>query len=89
MNRDVQAGRDFYDAVGVALAIPPERMGVPRLVVGDSYLVGSLEIPEQFPALIEEGIPNESSVVQFLLPRRSPRRPGAQPSSPSSECAGR
>ena len=56
VNRDVQAGRDFYDAVGVALAIPPERMGVPRLVVGDSYLVGSLEIPEQFPALIEEGL---------------------------------
>jgi uncharacterized membrane protein len=56
VDRDAPAGRDFYDAVGVALAIPPERTGVPRLVVGDSYLVGSREIPEQFPGIIEEGL---------------------------------
>jgi uncharacterized membrane protein len=30
-----------------------EAGGVPFLVVGDAYLVGSLDIPEQFPGLIE------------------------------------
>jgi uncharacterized membrane protein/thiol-disulfide isomerase/thioredoxin len=31
-----------------------EQGGVPFLVVGDTYLVGSLDIPEQFPGLIEQ-----------------------------------
>ncbi len=56
VNRDIQVGRDFYDAAEEALAIPQERRGVPRLVVGDRYLVGSAEIPEQFPGMIEEGL---------------------------------
>jgi uncharacterized membrane protein len=30
-----------------------ERSGVPLLVVGNIYLIGSLDIPEQFPVLIE------------------------------------
>jgi uncharacterized membrane protein len=30
--------------------------GVPFLVVGDTYLIGSIEIPEQFPGLIEKYI---------------------------------
>ena len=30
-----------------------EQSGVPFLVVGDRYLIGSLDIPEQFPILIE------------------------------------
>lgn len=30
-----------------------ERAGVPFLVVGDTYLLGSVDIPEKFPAMIE------------------------------------
>ncbi|MBS1195597.1 MAG: Vitamin epoxide reductase [Actinobacteria bacterium] len=56
VNRDVPAGREFYDASAEALAIPQERRGVPRLVVGDTYLVGSAEIPEQFPGMIEAAL---------------------------------
>lgn len=56
VNRDIPEGREFYDASEEALAIPQERRGVPRLVVGDRYLVGSAEIPEQFPGIIEEGL---------------------------------
>lgn len=33
-----------------------ERGAVPFLVVGDTYLIGSVDIPEQFPALIEQGL---------------------------------
>jgi len=36
--------------------IPPPRTGVPRLVVGDSVLVGSLEIPQVFPNIIREAL---------------------------------
>ena len=56
VDRDIPAGREFYDAATEALAVPQERLGVPRLVVGDGYLVGSIEIPEQFPVIIEEGL---------------------------------
>jgi uncharacterized membrane protein len=45
-----------YEAHGRAVALSPDRRGVPRLVCGDSVLVGSLEIPERFPALIERGL---------------------------------
>jgi len=31
-----------------------ERDGVPFLVIGDSYLVGSIDIPKKFPGLIEQ-----------------------------------
>jgi uncharacterized membrane protein len=33
-----------------------ESGGVPFLVVGDTYLVGSLDIPEQFPGMIERAL---------------------------------
>jgi uncharacterized membrane protein/thiol-disulfide isomerase/thioredoxin len=46
-------GITLYQAAITRYQIPPERAGVPTLVVGDTVLVGSLEIPGQFPALIE------------------------------------
>ncbi len=39
-----------------ALNIPSEQRGVPFLVIGDRYLVGSEEIPAQLPGLIERGL---------------------------------
>lgn len=50
------AGKDLYDRVTEAYAIPTDRQGVPRLVCGDTVLVGSLEIPERFPRLIATGL---------------------------------
>jgi len=34
--------------------VPPERQGVPMLFIGDTVLVGSREIPEKLPGLIEQ-----------------------------------
>ena len=48
-------GNLIYRQSAEALAIPEGRQGVPRLVIGDSVLLGSFEIPEYLPALIEEG----------------------------------
>ncbi|MGQ9767312.1 MAG: vitamin K epoxide reductase family protein [Anaerolineae bacterium] len=38
--------------------VPPERQGVPALIIGDQILVGSREIPEQLPGLIEHYLAN-------------------------------
>jgi uncharacterized membrane protein len=46
-------GQALYQAAVKQFDIPPERLGVPTLVVADVVLVGSIEIPEQFPVLIE------------------------------------
>jgi uncharacterized membrane protein/thiol-disulfide isomerase/thioredoxin len=46
-------GQDLYQAAVQRFNIPPERRGVPTLIVADVVLVGSLEIPQQFPGLIE------------------------------------
>jgi uncharacterized membrane protein len=57
VNVKVSAGRDMHLAVGEALGIPEARLGsVPRLVVGDRYLIGSGDIPDEFPGIIEEGL---------------------------------
>ncbi len=37
-----------------AFHVPPERQGVPMLFIGDTVLVGSGEIPDQLPGLIEQ-----------------------------------
>jgi uncharacterized membrane protein len=50
------AGYRLYQAVVERYQIPDERQGVPTLVVGDVVLVGSSEIPERFPVLVEEGL---------------------------------
>lgn len=36
--------------------VPEQRWGVPTLVVGDTVLFGSTEIPERFPGMVEAGL---------------------------------
>jgi protein-disulfide isomerase len=47
-------GAALYHATVKRYEIPLERQGVPTLIIGDMVLVGSGEIPAQFPALVEE-----------------------------------
>jgi uncharacterized membrane protein len=49
-----QDGQALYQAAIQRFKIPPEQQGVPTLIVGDVVLVGSLDIPQQFPSLIEK-----------------------------------
>lgn len=49
-------GQAMYQAAIAYFQIPEMRRGVPTLIVGDVVLVGSGEIPEQFPTIIEEGL---------------------------------
>jgi uncharacterized membrane protein len=49
-----QDGQALYQAAIQRFKIAPEQQGVPTLIVGDIVLVGSLDIPQQFPGLIEK-----------------------------------
>jgi uncharacterized membrane protein len=56
INVSIQEGQKLYTAAVERFEIPEEKLGVPCLIVGETVLVGSLEIPEQFPGIIENGI---------------------------------
>lgn len=78
-----EVGANLYQAMLYTFNVPDDRIGVPTLVVGDNVLVGSYEIPEQFPSIIENGL--AAGGIDW------PAIPGlqevlaAQPSSPSAE----
>jgi uncharacterized membrane protein len=64
------AGQKLYQDATLAFNVPDARLGVPALVVGEHFLVGDKEIPEQFPKIIESSL---SSGVGW------PALPGLQP----------
>lgn len=47
-------GRGLFLAAVERFAIPERRQGFPTLIVGESVMVGTWEIPHQFPDLIED-----------------------------------
>lgn len=49
-------GAALYNAMRQALGVPDTRVGVPTMVVGDTVLVGSGEIPQLFPGIVEQGV---------------------------------
>lgn len=49
-------GTELYLASTENQEVPPERTGVPRLVIGDSVLVGSYEIPQLTGDLVQQGL---------------------------------
>jgi uncharacterized membrane protein len=70
-----------------------DRVGVPLLVVGDRYLMGSVDIPEQFPGLIEQylaqggvGWPAIPGLAEFLAAAAAADSSALQP-PPEAESA--
>lgn len=76
-------GLTLYQNAIERFEIPAERLGVPTLIVGDVVLVGSQEIPELFPGLIERmleaggqdwpDIPGLEAVVATPTPAATPQ----------------
>jgi uncharacterized membrane protein len=56
VNTSQTGGHELYLAAVESFEIPPERRGVPTLIIGDVVLVGSLEIPELFPPLVNRSL---------------------------------
>jgi uncharacterized membrane protein len=54
-----EEGAALYQAAIERYQIPSPRRGVPTMVVGETVLVGSGEIPSQFPTIVEEGLAGE------------------------------
>jgi uncharacterized membrane protein len=65
-----QAGNDIYQAAKSSHPRMAEEAAVPALVVGNTVLIGSIEIPEQFPDIVSEGL--EASGIDW------PEIPGLQ-----------
>lgn len=83
-------GQELYQTAIEAFAIPPERLGVPTLIIGEHVLVGSGEIPERLPGLIEtylaqDGVdwPAIPGLVEALA--ASAPTPTAQPDETTTE----
>lgn len=49
-------GQNLYQNAIRTFNIPTEKIGVPTLILGSEILVGSVEIPERLPQLIEAGL---------------------------------
>lgn len=49
-------GQNLYHNAIQAFNISSEKLGVPTLIVGSEILVGSVEIPQKLPQLIESGL---------------------------------
>jgi uncharacterized membrane protein len=58
VNTHSEAGNALYTNYIELFDVPDERQAVPALVVGDQVLLGSSEIPELFPGIIDEGLKN-------------------------------
>ncbi len=56
INTYEQSGAELYMKAVEAYKIPEERQGVPTMIVGDNVLVGSYEIPNILPQLVEDGL---------------------------------
>ena len=56
INTQSPDGQRLFGEAGRRYGIPPEQLGVPLLVVGDRALMGSFDIPDQLPAIVEAGL---------------------------------
>ncbi|MCB0001934.1 MAG: hypothetical protein KDH08_19965 [Anaerolineae bacterium] len=51
-------GQTLYNASTDQFQIPQEMSGVPRLIIGETVLIGSVQIPQELPGLIDSGLAN-------------------------------
>ena len=56
VNTTSPGGQALYQATVERFAIPEDRLGVPTLVVGARVLVGSREIPDELPGIVDRGL---------------------------------
>ncbi len=93
INTTVPEGQELFlqavDQFGLDYA------GVPMLVIGDVVLIGSVDIPEKFPSIIEEGlaaggipwpeIPGLAAIIEASAAQEDPQNQVESPQSDSEE----
>ena len=78
INAATPLGSELFGNALIQFQVPENRYGVPNLFIGETSLVGSLEIPELFPGLIDEAleqggspwpdIPGLEEAIEALVP---------------------
>jgi len=88
-----RAGQEMFQAALDHFGIPADQAGVPMLVAGEEVMIGSLEIPQRFPGLIERALAADgidwpdvqplraALAAQGLVPEMGPR-PDSAPARP-------
>jgi uncharacterized membrane protein len=56
INIQTVEGYELYQTALEQFQVPEARIGVPALFIGETHLIGAVEIPEQLPVLIEQGL---------------------------------
>lgn len=89
---DSQAAAERFQAAGAAFGKTPDQLGVPFLIVGDHVLIGSQEIPDQLPGLIESylaaggvdipAVPGLADLAQTAEPSEATPAAGADTRAP-------
>jgi uncharacterized membrane protein len=59
VNTQTEQGSQLYLEMTEQFDIPQDRFGVPAFLVGDVLLVGSFEIPDQLPGIIDRALEND------------------------------
>jgi uncharacterized membrane protein len=87
-------GQVLYQAALEAFDVPQGRMGVPALYIGDRHLVGSVEIPELLPGLIDRHLaaggvdwPSIPGLPELLATEPEEEPTGATEEAPSTATA--
>ena len=78
-----QGGRLFDQAMN-QFQVPAENRGVPAMLVDDQLLLGSREIPEKFPGIIQEGL-QQGGIDWPDLPGLTEARAAAEQSAADPE----
>jgi uncharacterized membrane protein len=76
-------GGQLYQLAIERFQIPRERRGVPTLIIGNVILVGSQEIPDKFPSLVEENLA-AGGITWPDIPGFEPVRAGEAEQAPSA-----
>lgn len=59
-------GQQIYQRALLYFMVPDSRRGVPTMIVGDTVLVGSLEVEEQLPVLTDAGLAGDGVMLPSL-----------------------
>jgi len=78
INAATPLGSELFGNALLQFEVPETRYGVPNLFIGETSLVGSIEIPELFPGLVDEAleqggspwpdIPGLEEAIESLVP---------------------
>jgi uncharacterized membrane protein len=58
VNVGLPEGQTLYQNAVAYFKVPDDRIVVPMMIVADNVLIGSAEIPEKLPGIIDEGLKN-------------------------------